>query len=232
MTTLETNRNYEEIERPYNAYLERTDLGAVTSSASTDSMASSIINDNTQTSNSGSTEVDGAVNNGSVETMPVKSDGGLGDLWITNLIRSTSWKPKKVGFYIDGQTGYAEFTNVYVSGNIQALTGTIGGWTINATNLSATGIILDSANQRITVGSAVPQITIDGIAKSISSSNYVSGVFGAGFYLDSNLLEVGNIAARGLIRSATFQKSVVSAVGGSLAVLDADVLDEDMNSLD
>ena len=75
--------------------------------------------------------------NGSVEVQPVKSDGGMGDLWITNFIRSQNWKPKSIGFYIDGQTGYAEFTNVYVSGNIQALTGLIGGFTIGATDLSA-----------------------------------------------------------------------------------------------
>lgn len=68
--------------------------------------------------------------NGNVEIQPVKSDGGMGDVWIKNFIRSDNWSPKKRGFYINGRTGYAEFTNVYVSGNIEALSGTIGGFTI------------------------------------------------------------------------------------------------------
>jgi len=77
--------------------------------------------------------------NGNVETQPVKSDGAMSDVWIDNFIRSQNWKPKVLGFYIDGQTGYAEFTNVYVSGNIQALTGSIGGFVIGADYLRDTG---------------------------------------------------------------------------------------------
>jgi len=53
---------------------------------------------------------------------------------------------------------------------------------------------------------------------------------GAGFTLEPDLLEVGNIAARGIIRTAVFQKDVVSAVGGNLAVLPADLLNEDMTA--
>jgi len=58
------------------------------------------------------------LSNGGVEDKPVKSSGSMGDVWIKTFIRSDNWKPKKVGFYIDGQTGYAEFTNVFVSGEI------------------------------------------------------------------------------------------------------------------
>ena len=56
--------------------------------------------------------------NGNLETQPVKSDGAMADVWIKNFMRSENWKPKSVGFYIDGQTGYAEFSNVYVTGGI------------------------------------------------------------------------------------------------------------------
>ena len=118
-----------------------------------------------------------------------------------------------------------------IKGIITATSGTIGGWTINPTTLSAIGIILDSGNQKIQIGATTP-ITIDGIAKDIESDNYVSGVFGAGFHLDSNLLEVGNIACRGLIRTAVFQKDVVNVMGGNFAVLAGDVLDADMTALD
>jgi hypothetical protein len=100
------------------------------------------------------------------------------------------------------------------AGILKAAAGTIGGWTIGATTLSATGIILDSANQRI------------------ESSNYVSGVNGIGFRLDKDALEVGNISARGSIRMATFQKDTISTVGGNLLVLAGDVLSVDMTNLD
>lgn len=102
---------------------------------------------------------------GAVETMPVKDDGGIGDIWIKNFIKSENWLPKKVGFYIDGKKGYAEFSDVYVSGNIQALTGTIGGFTINATNLSITAggntVILSSGATAFTAGpTGAPAVTI------------------------------------------------------------------------
>ncbi len=222
----ETNRDYENIERPYNAALERT-IGStipVTGSTSSDP------GDNKDNSTPPNTGLSGE-NNGNVENMPVKSEGGIGDVWITNFIRSQNWKPKSVGFMIDGQTGKAEFTNVFISGNIQAFTGTIGGWTIYASNLSATNIFLDSGNQRIRVGASTPVI-IDGATKSIQSDNYVSGAFGTGFYLDEDLLEVGNVAVRGLIRTAVFQKDVVNVMGGNFAVLDGDVLSVDMSSED
>jgi len=117
------------------------------------------------------------------------------------------------------------------AGVITATSGTIGGWTLGATTLTATGISLDAGNFRIGVG-ASNEILIDGANKKIESSNYVSGVFGAGFHLDSNLLEVGNIACRGLIRTAVFQKDVVNVMGGNFAVLDGDVLDADMTASD
>ena len=94
--------------------------------------------------------------------------------------------------------------------------GNIGGWNINATTIYSDGnnIILDSAN------------------KKIESGNYVSGYAGAGFHLSQDLLEVGNIACRGLIRTAVFQKDVISSVGGNFMVIDSDMLDTDMTALD
>jgi cytidylate kinase len=50
-------------------------------------------------------------------------------------------------------------------------------------------------------------INIDGANLRIRSSNYTSGYFGAGFTLEPNLLEVNNIVARGMIRTAVFQKA-------------------------
>ena len=277
------DETYQNIDRPYDSFLERT----LESSGSGNALPS--------TDTTTATTDPAANPNGPTETQPVKNDGALGDVWITNFIRSQNWQPKSVGFFIDGQTGKAEFTNVYISGEIIALsgliggftigatdlsvtdglnttifssgsiafaagptgfptvtitqagvltatgavitgtltatTGTIGGWTISATTLTSTGVILDAGNQRIQVGSSAP-ILIDGINKKIESDNYVSGPFGSGFHLDSNLLEVGNIAARGLLRSSVFQKDVISVVGGNVVILDGDVLGITMTVLD
>jgi hypothetical protein len=276
------SETYDTISRPYSSLLSREgDINFVVGDevASLDSIAP------TEGTGTGTVEA-------TKQPTPVEQPVGekdMADMWITTFIRSANWKPKKFGFYIDGQTGYAEFANVFVSGHIEALTGTIGGWqinsgsltdatgtvgmssvvtggddirfwagnvnpalapfsvtesgylkaaygniggwTINATTLSTTGIILNAGTQSIQVGASSP-ITIDGVTKSIESSNYVSGVFGSGFHLDEDLLEVGNIACRGLIRTAVFQRDVISSVGGSLVVLDSDVLDEDMDALD
>ena len=139
--------------------------------------------------NSGS----GAVaTNGSVQEVPVKSGGAMSDVTISSWIKSENWKPKKGGFYIDGQTGYAEFCNVFVSGNIQALTGNIGGFTIGANVLyggtiqtSATvgigsnGVVMDSAGLRgysSTLGQ-VFNLPTDGSAPTFASGIINSTVF-------------------------------------------------------
>ena len=93
-------------------------------------------------------------------------------------------------------------------------------------------ILLDKTNTLIRLGAiADDYLVVDGDRSgepAVYSSNYVSGSFGAGFLLKSNLLEVGNAAIRGIIRTSVFQKDTVSVVGGNLAVLPADVLGEDM----
>ena len=140
MATNETNQDYESIERPYNHYLERTTSTESGVDSGVKASSSSTINEKTTENNTSSAEVSGGTtSNGGAETMPVKSDGGMSDLWITNLIRSTNWKPKTTGFYIDGLSGYAEFSNVYVSGNIRALTGSIGGFEIGSDYVRDTG---------------------------------------------------------------------------------------------
>ena len=115
----------------------------------------------------------------------------------------------------------------------------IAGWYFTDTVLrtgatdAASNVLIDSANSLLRLGPTTGDyITIDGANRRIRSSDYVSGVAGAGFTLEPDLLEVGNISARGLIRTAVFQKSVISAVGGSFAVIDSDKLNVDMTALD
>jgi len=87
--------------------------------------------------------------NGSVQ-QPAKGDGGaLSDIWIRNFIRSENWSPRTKGFNIDGLTGKAEFMDVFVSGDIQALTGTIGGWSI-----SSSAIYYDGTTDALSSGMA------------------------------------------------------------------------------
>jgi len=130
-------------------------------------------------------------------------------------------------------------TNATITGAITATSGRIANWYINTNTLSssdteaASNVLIDSANSLIRLGSTSGNyLNLDGANLRIRSSNYVSGYAGSGFNLDSNLLEVGNIACRGLIRTSVFQKDVISVVGGNLAVLDGDVLDTDMTALD
>jgi len=115
----------------------------------------------------------------------------------------------------------------------------ISGWHFTTTTLAdnataaSANVLIDSANSLIRLGpTAGTYISIDGANQKLESSNYVSGHAGAGFHLDSNLLEVGNIAARGLIRTAVFQKDVISSIGGNFMVADSDVLDANMTALD
>lgn len=142
------------------------------------------------------------------------------------------------GWMIRGD-GSVEFSDGYFRGDISAATGTIGGWIINETSIAdnATAndanVLIDSSNTLIRLGpTSGDYITLNGTNQEIESSNYVAGMAGTGFHLDSDLLEVANIACRGIIRTAVFQKDVVSAIGGSFAVLDADVLATDMTALD
>ena len=118
-------------------------------------------------------------------------------------------------------------------GDIEHNSGKLAGWEVTASAITSPSgaIVLDSANQKITVGASNP-ITIDGANKKIESDNYVSGYAGSGFYIDEDKAEFGNIACRGLIRTSVFQKDVISAMGGNFMVLDSDVLDADMTADD
>jgi hypothetical protein len=131
--------------------------------------------------------------NGSNQVQSVKSDGAIGDVWIRNYIRSENWKPSTQGFAIDGQTGYAEFHNVKVIGNITAVTGSIGGFFIGATDLIST---LNGNTTKISSGpiafsagpTGAPTITIT----QAGAINASSGVIG-GFTITSTELYGGII---------------------------------------
>lgn len=98
-------------------------------------------------------------------------------------------------------------------------------------------ILLDKANTLIRIGDlSAPNLIMDGDyngVPAVRSSNYVSGAFGAGFLLKPDLLEVGNIAARGIIRTSVFEHNSVSVHSGSdVTVKGGDVLAVDMTAAD
>jgi len=147
----------------------------------------------------------------------------------------------RVGFLssgIYGILGYATdgTTKIFEMSDTQQM---LGGWFFTSTVLrsgatdAASNVLIDSANSLMRLGPTTGDyITMDGANLRIRSSNYVSGALGAGFTLEPDLLEVGNITARGLIRTAVFETVAISAVGGNLLVADADKLNADMTALD
>jgi len=172
------SKDYSQIERPYDVLLERTQTPTYPNQSDPN------IQNGSDQSSLSAEQTYGSGANGNVEDQPVKSDGAMGDVWIDNFIRSKNWKPKSVGFYIDGQTGYAEFSNVFVSGNIEALSGTIGGFTIGDTDLTATdGVnttILSSGATAFSAGpTGFPTVTItqDGVLTATGAS--ITGSFTA-----------------------------------------------------
>ena len=144
---------------------------------------------------------------------------------------------KAANFELDA-SGNIIATSATLSGTITATAGAIGGWIIttngiadNATENDAK-IFLDKANTKIRVGPSTGYVDIDGENVRVRSSNYASGAMGSGFSLSSDMMEVGNIACRGIFRTSLFRKDTISVVGGSLVVLDGDCLAEDMTAAD
>jgi len=143
------------------------------------------------------------------------------------------------GFYVDG-VGNVRFGGAEsLRWTVGTSTLMIGEWIVSPHgiadnwNEALANIFLDNTNTLIRVGpTANPYLIIDGAALNIRSSNYVSGIFGSGFSIDPDWLEVGNAHIRGILRTAVFQKDVVSAVGGNLVILPADVMEADMTALD
>lgn len=189
---------YDTIPNPYiNPYLERSnDIVLSTDTTLTDLGESS---NNSNGGYNGISDVENTTNsnvNGNPSTQPVKSDGSMGDIWIRNFIRSENWKPSTQGFAIDGQTGYAEFHNVKVVGEIAALTGSIGGFVIgldfirddaNSSGLSST--ITTGDDVRFWAGASFTNRTTAPFR--ITESGTVSATLGniGGFVIGSETLK-------------------------------------------
>jgi len=68
--------------------------------------------------------------------------------------------PASAPFRVD-ETGAMWATNATISGSVTATTGTIGGFTLGATTLTGTNLILDSGNQEIRLGTGNDIVYLD-----------------------------------------------------------------------
>lgn len=149
----------------------------------------------------------------------------------------------------DATPGSAEFrvyesgalvaSSATITGSITATSGRIANWYINTNTLSSgateatSNVLIDSANSLLRLGpTSGNYLKLDGANIELESSNYVSGPLGAGFHIDTDLAEFGNIRARGKISTSVFEKDSISSVGGQLIVANADILASDMTALD
>jgi len=157
------------------------------------------------------------------------------------IVYENTQKRVEVGYLsagVYGLKGYADDGSTVVI-ELSDTQKKIAGWHFTDTTLAnhataaSANVLIDSANSLIRLGpTAGTYISVDGANQKIESSDYSPGSAGAGFHLSAALLETGNAAIRGIIRTAVFQKDVISAVGGNVAILDADVLATTMTALD
>ena len=146
---------------------------------------------------------------------------GSDNLTATNFILNTTDKKISLGtsndiFIADAnagiQLGHASFASapfsVTKAGVLKAESGVIGGWSIQANDLTGGNMIIRD----------------DG---TIESSNFASNVPGSGFRLTANnggFLEVENARIRGTLSTTVFEKEAVNAVGGQLYIANSSVL--------
>jgi hypothetical protein len=204
--------NFESIDRPYNAFLERNVsedviLGAngISSEASVGATSADM--------GDGSATASGGSQNSVTSSEVIKNGSQLSDLFLSNVMQSTTYLPRIRGFLIDAQRGFIECMELYVGSG-----GIIGGsldipnktaansWHVdNSGNMWLGAALFADATFRVTntgivrVG-AGPSIFIDGVAQRIRTSTYASGLQGWTLESDGSM-EVNNITARGEFHS-------------------------------
>jgi hypothetical protein len=91
MATNDQNLTYDNIDRPYNNDMSRSQSDVSAAATGVDPEAGG---------------------------RTILSGQALTDAWIDTFIKSTNYSPKKVGFLIDGLKGYIEAVSIYLSGSI------------------------------------------------------------------------------------------------------------------
>jgi hypothetical protein len=133
--------------------------------------------------------------------------------------------------------GFLRASDAEITGQINATTGLIGGWTIEPTRFysfpSGDGIELNSSNQTILVGNpAGNYILLDGANERIRSSNFVTGASGFNIASTTGDAEFNNITARGELKTFLLTSSNQMAVAGNIIVSqDAGKLGADVTAI-
>jgi len=147
--------SYDTIENPYNNFLER-------GIAATGAVGSSVGGGVVDPVNNLNQEPGHGVNNPADITPGTVGGESFDNLWIRTWIKSQNYLPKSRGFLIDGEKGYIEAANMYLTGSLVAAAGTIGGFEIGA------DYIRDAANTM-------------GLASTVTSGDDIRGWAGASF---------------------------------------------------
>ena len=133
-------------------------------------------------------------------------------------IRSADYEQDTSGWKIAGD-GTAEFNDIKVRGEVNATTGTVGGWEITSTSLrSGTDIVLDAANKQIKINNGQvllgQDVVSDAAGLKIDDYNYFyyaktssTGMFRAGSTSNYILFDGSDVTVKGNI----------TADGGSIA---------------
>jgi len=133
-------------------------------------------------------------------------------------IRSADYEQDTSGWKISGD-GTAEFNDIKVRGEVDATTGTVGGWEITSTSLrSGTDIVLDAANKQIKIDNGQvllgQNVVSNAAGLKIDDYNYFyyvktssTGMFRAGSTSNYILFDGSDVTVKGNI----------TADGGSIA---------------
>lgn len=234
-----TKLNFSTIENPYNSNLNReeSEIDSISDTTGIFSVAS------TTSDKSGNVSTD-------IINSPVVEGSSFENMWISSWIRSRSYKPKSAGFLIDGKLGYIECMKLYVgAGGIEG--GSIhipDKTTTNSFHVDTTGLLWSGANEadkatapvrinptgEMTLGDPTGiHLQLSGPNVRIRSSNYSSGYAGSGFHIDEDQAEFGNIACRGIFRSAVMQfDNTFAFAGNQIIAKGADILKTTMTVAD
>lgn len=178
------------------------------------------------------------------------SNVGAGEFIEKYVMKGDSYQSEN---FQDGVAGWklgkttSEFIDVIIRGLLLAANIHVPNQTdANSLHIDSTGLLWAGANEEdkaiapikinptgeITLGRPdQAHLQISGPNKRIRSSDYVTGE--SGFNIDKDLIEATNMIARGLIKTANFQKGIITSIGGMVQInKGSDTLNADMTVLD
>jgi len=223
-------QDYEDIERPYNSFLERTTSEDVVLGSNGMSSSDSI----GATAPAGTSLAGGAPSyNGSPAAAPVTgataqqgnqsitSGDAFSDIYLATWIKSQNYQPKVQGFIIDARRGYIECMQLYVGGG-----GIVGG-SLDIPNITdAASWHVDSQGNMwsgATTFAGAP-FSVSNTGALVASSATVAGALTTnagsslnGTYLNANTVASAslNIAARGWTQTCAFSSPSSAQVNWS-----------------